>query len=493
MSPPDPQAQPEPTRPDPMLLDPTLPDPALTEYAPMGAAVLTDQARWPTLDGAGLARVAALRAHPRAPVWVHATGDRLTADDQVGLEEAAARFSGPADDHDWVAALVARVHATVPRYRRAARDGTSGPSTPLADLPTTSREDLVRDVASFVPVDVDLTRVLEGSSSGSTGAALVVPLHPVTLAADLLLVQALLATEGVRWEPVDGRLGLVNVVDQRTAFTYASAMTAFRRVTGADAPLMARINLDASAWRDEADRDRFLSELDPQVVSTSTLPLLRLLELGLDLHPVAVVNGATDLPASVRSAVERRWGCPVLDVYGLTETGPVAASADGSGHVVVGRRVWVEILDAAGRPVPDGTRGEIVVTVDENPYLPLLRYRTGDHASLVRDARGTVLVGLEGRAPVVFVAADGTEHSSIDATQLLQAYGLAVFHLHQDVDGAVHLETVALSGDSQGAADAIARWLTRPVALTTHQQVSGMGTGKPRRFSSDRTSSDAQR
>ena len=53
----------------------------------------------------------------------------------------------------------------------------------------------------------------------------------------------------------------------------------------------------------------------------------------------------------------------------------------------VDRRVHVEVLDEGGAPVPDGERGEIVVTVDENPYLPLLRYRTGDHAALVRDEK----------------------------------------------------------------------------------------------------------
>ena len=96
-----------------------------------------------------------------------------------------------------------------------------------------------------------------------------------------------------------------------------------------------------------------------------------------------MVNGATDLPPAVRDAVAATWGCPVIDLYGLRETGPLAASTDGDGHVVVPRRVWVEILDEQGRPVPDGQRGEVVVTVDENPYLPLLRYRTGDTAALV--------------------------------------------------------------------------------------------------------------
>lgn len=493
--------------PDPALPDPALPDPALGEYAAMGSVALTDAERWPTLDADGLARVDGWRAHPAAPVWVHATGDRLRPDDLDALDVVAARLeagaagaaprtaaSDPAAPPPWVADLVARVHATVPRWRRAAREGRSGPTTPLRDLPTTTRSDLA-DAAAHVPLDVPLDRVLEGSSSGHTGAALLVPLHPRSVAADLVLLQRLIADAGADWRPDPGRLGLANVVDQRASFTYVSAMTGFRRPDGVPAPVMARVNLHPSVWRADGDRERYLAAADPHVLSTSTLPLLRLLDLaadGLDLHPVAVVNGATDLPPSVRDAVSRTWGCPVLDLYGLRETGPVAVSADGDGHVVVPRRVWVEVLDADGRPVPDGERGEVVVTVDENPYLPLLRYRTGDTAALVRDHRGTVLVGLEGRAPVRFVAADGSTASSIDATQLLQAYGLAAWELAQDASGDAHLTALPLAGlgfdpatTARAAADAVGRWLRRPVALTVVDDPSALGPGKPRRFRSD--------
>ncbi|GEL99098.1 AMP-binding protein [Cellulomonas terrae] len=469
---------------------PDVPDPALGEYTAMGAVALTDAERWPTLDADGLARVDAWRGRPDAPVWVHATGDRLDASDLAALEQVRVRPAGGPAEPAWVAELVARVHDTVPRWRRAAREGRSGPTTPLHDLPTTTRADLA-DAAAHVPLDVPLDRVLEGSSSGHTGAALNVPLHPVSVAADLVLLQHLVTAAGADWQPDPDRLGLVNLVDQRASFTYVSAMTAFGRPSDAPVPVMARVNLDPSVWRAAGDRERFLSAADPQVISSSTLPLLRLLDLtrdGLDLHPVAVVNGATDLPPAVRDAAAAAWGCPVIDLYGLRETGPVAASADGDGHVVVPRRVWVEILDDAGRAVPDGERGEVVVTVDENPYLPLLRYRTGDTAALVRDHRGTVLVGLQGRAPVRFLAADGSWHSSIDATQLLQAYGLAGWELVQAADGTVRLTALPLVGvtvDPAAAGDAIARWLDRPVRVEVVTDPSALGPGKPRRFRSD--------
>jgi phenylacetate-CoA ligase len=474
---------------DPGTTDPIGPP---AEYAPMGAVALGDVERWPTLGTAELARVAAARAHPAAPVWVHETGDRLDEADLAALADrqpAAASAGGtpPA----WVAALVERAHRTVPRYRAAARDGRSGPGTPLTDLPTVTRRDLVTALAAHVPLDVPLDRVLHGTSSGSTGSALLVPLHPRSVAADLLLVHALVEHAGVTWASEEKRLGLVNLVDQRAAFTYVSAMSAFPRRAGAPVPLMARVNLDASAWRDPGDRARWFEEHDPQVVSTSTIPLTHLLDLaqaGLAVRPLAVVNGATHVTPAIHRRVRDVWDAPLLDLYGLRETGPVAvAAAPGQGHVLVDRRVHVEVLDASGQPVPDGQRGEVVVTVDENPYLPLLRYRTGDHAALARAADGRpVLVGLEGRAAVLFVDSTGLARPSVDATQVLQTAGLVAWHLHQDRDGHVRLRAVAPDAPAaQAAARAVHAWLRRPVELEVLHDVADLGGGKPARYSCD--------
>lgn len=462
------------------------------EYVPMTAIALSDRDRWPTLPETDLARVAAARAHDAAPVWVHATGDRLDTADLAALAGRPPGVPGAGTaPPDWVAELVERAHRTVPRYRAAARDGRSGPGSALTGLPTVSRRDLMTALASYVPVDVPLDRVLHGTSSGSTGASLIVPLHPRSVAADLLLLHDLVAGVGVVWPADPGRLGLVNLVDQRAAFTYVSAMSAFPRPAGAPVPLMARVNLDPTAWRRPGDRERWFTEHDPQVVSTSSLPLTHLLDLaeaGLAVRPLAVVNGATHVTPATHRRVQEVWGAPLLDLYGLRETGPVAvAFAAGAGHALVDRRVHVEVLDAAGRAVPHGQRGEVVVTVDENPYLPLLRYRTGDHAALGTDGTGRpVLLGLEGRAAVSYRDAGGAARPSIDATQVLQVAGLVAWHLHQGAAGDVRLRAVAPDvPTAQAAARAVRDWLGRPVDLEVLGDVAALGEGKPLRYTSD--------
>jgi len=101
----------------------------------------------------------------------------------------------------------------------------------------------------------------------------------------------------------------------------------------------------------------------------------------------------------------------------------------------------VEILDADDRPCPPGTRGEVVLSGGHNPLLPLLRYRTGDFATLDFAEAVPVLVGLELRQPVLFRDATGRQFNNIDVTFALRDLPLPFFALHQAADGALTLRT----------------------------------------------------
>src|SRR5262245_36686483 len=88
-------------------------------------------------------------------------------------------------------------------------------------------------------------------------------------------------------------------------------------------------------------------------------------------------------------------GLRALDIYGLSEViGPGVAAecleaADGL-HVNEDHFVVEAVDPATGAPVPDGTLGELVFSTVTREALPLLRYRTGDIASL---RRGTCVCG----------------------------------------------------------------------------------------------------
>jgi phenylacetate-CoA ligase len=86
------------------------------------------------------------------------------------------------------------------------------------------------------------------------------------------------------------------------------------------------------------------------------------------------------IPAT-RARIEQAWGARVIDHHGLTEVGPVSFEcweAPGSLHLNEGRFLC-EVLDPETlAPVPDGGRGELVVTSLGRAASPVLRYRTGD-------------------------------------------------------------------------------------------------------------------
>jgi len=81
----------------------------------------------------------------------------------------------------------------------------------------------------------------------------------------------------------------------------------------------------------------------------------------------AVTTGSTQVPQPLIDAVETR-GVPVLQVYGSTETSPIAVYTRLDGDLgregstgLPGLACEARIVDDAGRELPHGARGEVVV------------------------------------------------------------------------------------------------------------------------------------
>ena len=443
------------------------PDPddplAIAEYTPGGQTALVDAERWPTLSAEGARRLETLRSHPDAPAWVHATGDRLSS-------EAVRRVRQPLPTTDWIDEHLDTARR-LPAYRRRAADLRS-----LQDFPLITRDDLVDDVSAFVPLDADLARAVHGSSSGSTGRALLIPDDIEDTARTFHLMVSLAAEQGVEWAPDHSRLALAHVVKQRQAFTYASVISSFDQAT------MARLNLDERGWRSPNTRTRFLVAQNPQAFSGSPTSLAELLdpELVAALRPLVIFSGAMALSRALRHDLERAYGCPVIDIYGLHETRPIASRADDGPFVVLDRRIHVEVVDELGRPAQAGANGEIVVTAGENPLLPLVRYRTGDFGRLIYVDGRLAIADLEGREATTFLASDGSRVPCVDLTQHLQAAGAHGWSVVQDATGRV--EATIVRGDSARVTAALEALLGRTVEVQRRGSLSDLGEGKPRRY-----------
>lgn len=133
--------------------------------------------------------------------------------------------------------------------------------------------------------------------------------------------------------------------------------------------------------------------------------------------PLAKVGGEQVYPFE-RDEIARYLGARVVEFYGCTEVGVIAAECpEGSRHVLT-PLVHLEIL-RDGRPAEPGELGDVVVTSLVNRAMPLVRYRPGDRARLspepCRCGRPQPVVAeVLGRAEDLLVTADGgLAHGSV--------------------------------------------------------------------------------
>ena len=114
-----------------------------------------------------------------------------------------------------------------------------------------------------------------------------------------------------------------------------------------------------------------------------------------------------------RETISRLFGCPVANGYGGRDAGFIAHECPSGNMHITAEDIVVEIIDEAGRVLPPGQSGEIVVTHLATRDYPFIRYRTGDIGTLGEDAcpcgRGLpILKDIQGRSTDFVVAEDGT-------------------------------------------------------------------------------------
>ena len=141
-----------------------------------------------------------------------------------------------------------------------------------------------------------------------------------------------------------------------------------------------------------AQRLGLIEALAPTVVCCTPTYALRLLDVAREasggdppgagtVHTIIVAGEPGGSVPATRRRIESRWGARVIDHHGLTEVGPVSFEClEGPGFVHVNEQEFVaEVVDpSTGEPVPDGRRGELVVTNLGRTASPLIRYRTRD-------------------------------------------------------------------------------------------------------------------
>ena len=137
-----------------------------------------------------------------------------------------------------------------------------------------------------------------------------------------------------------------------------------------------------------------IQDLKPQILTCTPSYALTIAEtirtMGIDaanLGLKAAVLGAEPWTEEMRKEIEAKLHLKAVNIYGLTEVIGPGVSCEcvevQDGAHVYEDHFYPEVIDPnTGEVLPHGTRGELVFTSLTKEALPVLRYRTGDIASL---------------------------------------------------------------------------------------------------------------
>ncbi|MCM3717464.1 phenylacetate--CoA ligase family protein [Fictibacillus phosphorivorans] len=139
-----------------------------------------------------------------------------------------------------------------------------------------------------------------------------------------------------------------------------------------------------------------IEDFKPQVICGTPSYILtiaeKMEELGKDPRATSLqygIFGAEPWSEEMRATLEERLGIKAMDIYGLSEVmGPGVAmechEAQNGLHIMDDHFIAEIINPDTLEPMPDGEYGELVFTSLTKEAFPVIRYRTGDIASLER-------------------------------------------------------------------------------------------------------------
>ena len=140
---------------------------------------------------------------------------------------------------------------------------------------------------------------------------------------------------------------------------------------------------------------QLIQDFKPNIIMVTPSYMLAIAEemerQGIDPSQTSLeigIFGAEPWTATMRHSIEGRLGIDALDIYGLSEViGPGVAQEcieTKDGLTIWEDHFYPEVVDPeTGRALPDGEKGELVITSLTKEALPIIRYRTRDLTRLL--------------------------------------------------------------------------------------------------------------
>ena len=140
---------------------------------------------------------------------------------------------------------------------------------------------------------------------------------------------------------------------------------------------------------------QLIQDFKPSIIMVTPSYMLAIAEemerQGIDPRQTSLkigIFGAEPWTATMRQSIESKLGIDALDIYGLSEIiGPGVAQEcieTKDGLTIWEDHFYPEVIDPeTGEALPDGEKGELVLTALSKQALPIIRYRTRDLTRLL--------------------------------------------------------------------------------------------------------------
>ncbi|MCQ8768981.1 hypothetical protein [Streptomyces telluris] len=172
-------------------------------------------------------------------------------------------------------------------------------------------------------------------------------------------------------------------------------------------------------------------------------------------RPDSIIHAYEYTPANVRRYLHEHFDCPVIDLFGSTELGYLYYSDRHGRYRPYLDKMSVELIPVA----PGSTLYSLIVSSVRNPYMPLIRYRSGDCArTLDGTPDPTKISSFCGREKELLAAPDGpVAQGDLDERISAAAPGIFLHQLRVEDGGTTaRLLYTTFDGDPLGQAQSAA-------------------------------------
>jgi phenylacetate-CoA ligase len=345
--------------------------------------------------------------------------------------------------------LIRRAREHVPYYRdlapaSAARDASKAIEETLGAIPPLEKSEYSDQPSAFLARDVPRHRILRGRTSGTTGTALPLFYTPETLAEEYATVWRLRRACGVE-DPAAPNLTfngniIVPFRQEAPPFWRTNAMSG--------QTLFSIYHMTPANLRAYVDAiHRAPAKYVQGYPSSIHLAARALLEAGRPLESgrlAAVFPSSETLLAFQRETIEKAFGAPVRDRYGVSEFG-VSMTECSEGRLHVDMEfciVEVEPTEETG----DSVTGPLLITGLTLAATPLLRYRIGDVGTRSKHPcpcgrSGDVFLDIDGRIEDYVLTPDGRPIGRLDHV-FKEQYDVAEAQIRQETRDAIDVLVV---------------------------------------------------